>query len=37
MGRELKVQAVLIGKLAQGKEGLSLSVELVDVRDLSGI
>jgi TolB-like protein/Tfp pilus assembly protein PilF len=37
VGRQLNVQAVLTGKLRQGKESLALSVELVDVRDLSGI
>ena len=37
VGRQLNVQAVLTGKLTQRKEGLSLSVELVDVRDLRGL
>jgi serine/threonine-protein kinase len=35
VGRQLNVQAVLTGKLTQGKEGLSLRVELVDVREPS--
>jgi len=33
VGRELSVQAVLLGRLAQRGEQLSLSAELVDVRD----
>jgi serine/threonine protein kinase/tetratricopeptide (TPR) repeat protein len=37
VGRQLKVQTVLTGKLTQRKGGLSLSVELVNVRDNSGI
>jgi serine/threonine-protein kinase len=37
VGRQLKVQAVLTGKLAPQKNGFSLSVELVDVRDLIGL
>jgi tetratricopeptide (TPR) repeat protein len=37
VGRQLNVQAVVTGKLTQRKEGLSLSIELVDVRDLRGI
>src|SRR5262249_38110285 len=37
VGRQLKVQTVLTGKLTQRKDGLSLSVELVDVRDHRGI
>jgi TolB-like protein/Flp pilus assembly protein TadD len=37
VGKQFNVQAVLAGKLTQRKDGLSLSVELVDVRDLSGI
>jgi serine/threonine protein kinase/tetratricopeptide (TPR) repeat protein len=37
VGRQLEVQAVLTGKLTKHKDGLSLSVELVDLRNLSGI
>jgi serine/threonine protein kinase/tetratricopeptide (TPR) repeat protein len=37
VGRQLKVQAVLTGTLTPQKNGFSLSVELVDVRDLSGL
>jgi serine/threonine protein kinase/TolB-like protein/Tfp pilus assembly protein PilF len=37
VGKQLNVQAVLTGKLTQRKEALSLSLELVDVQDLSGI
>jgi serine/threonine protein kinase/tetratricopeptide (TPR) repeat protein len=37
VGRQLKVQAVVTGKLTQRKDGLWLSVELVDVRDPHGI
>ena len=33
VGRELKVQALLTGKIAQQAEGVRLSVELVDARD----
>jgi len=37
VGRELKVQAVLIGRLVQRGESLSISAELVDARDSSHI
>src|SRR5262249_23757193 len=37
VGRQLKVQAVLTGRLTPRKEGFSLSVELVDVRDVIGL
>jgi len=33
VGRELRVQAVLLSRLVERSEGLSISVELVDVRD----
>ena len=33
VGRELKVQAVLVGRLVQRGENLSISAELVDARD----
>ena len=36
-GRELKVQAVLTGRVVQRGDGLNVSVELVDVRDNSHI
>jgi len=35
MGRDLKVQAVLTGRIVQRGDGLSISAELVDVRDNS--
>src|SRR5262249_40947416 len=37
VGRELKVQAVLAGRMVQRGDNLSISVELVDVRDNSHI
>ncbi len=37
VGRELKVQAVLMGRLVQRGENLSISTELVDTRDSSHI
>jgi TolB-like protein/Tfp pilus assembly protein PilF len=37
VGRQLNVQAVLTGKLSLRKDRLSLSVELMEVRDLRGI
>jgi TolB-like protein/Flp pilus assembly protein TadD len=37
VGRELKVQAVLTGRLVQRGESLSISAELVDARDSSHI
>jgi serine/threonine protein kinase len=37
VGRQLNVQAVLTGNFIQRKEGLTLRVEFVDVRHLSGI
>jgi serine/threonine protein kinase/tetratricopeptide (TPR) repeat protein len=36
-GRDLKVQAVLIGRMVQRGDGLSISVELVDVKNNSHI
>jgi eukaryotic-like serine/threonine-protein kinase len=36
-GRDLKVQAVLIGRVVQRGDGLSISVELVDVKNNSHI
>ncbi|HYR87269.1 MAG TPA: hypothetical protein VE422_24515 [Terriglobia bacterium] len=33
IGRELKVRAVLIGKLIKREDGLSISTELIDIRD----
>jgi serine/threonine-protein kinase len=33
IGRELRVQAVLLGRLTKSQDGLTLSVELVDARD----
>ncbi len=37
VGRELKVQAVLTGRLVQRGDGLAISLELVDARDNSQI
>ncbi|MGH9941886.1 MAG: protein kinase domain-containing protein [Pyrinomonadaceae bacterium] len=37
VGRELKVQAVVIGRLTQQGDELAINVELVDARDLSRI